>query len=287
MKKILTIIMLCAFAGAYAQSTTVEPAVLNMFNVKHGGTLLESWIYLDAQNNFEGAAFAPSGRYIVPEDTIVIPAASWTNKIAAAPGTAVIAHVKGVHYWIYVTDYIIRNSETVKTTTSSTVTSYYWDEEITTSKHATETRRNEEILGVRVEYHPLFTVKTAQATAVPSQKPSVFVATGKSALIVDKIKAKLTGAGCMLTQNAPASNFQLFVTATERQFNSDRDFVYCYVDIQLELYSTSTGEAVYFDDFSQKGVSTSRDRAIRAAVDDAVEVISEKITPYIITTKQL
>jgi hypothetical protein len=91
----------------------------------------------------------------------------------------------------------------------------------------------------------------------------------------------------MLTQNAPASNFQLFVTATERQFNSDRDFVYCYVDIQLELFSTSTGEVVYFDSFSQKGVSTSRDRAIRAAVDDAVEVISEKITPYIITTKQL
>jgi hypothetical protein len=256
-----------------------------MFNAKHGGTLLDAWIYLDAQNNFVGASFAPAGELSDFEDTIVIPATGWTNKIAAAPETVVIAYIKGVYYWIYVKEDIVRSNETVKTTSSSTVTKRKREETVTTSGNTTETKRNEETLGVWIEYRRLFNVKTAQAASLNPQKPNVFIAYDNNNLMVDKIKTKLTDAGCAFTQNAPTSDFQLYVTATERQFNSDRDFVYCYVDVKLELFDTSAGEIVYFDTFSQKGVSTSRDRAVRAAVDDAAEAISEKITPYILKTE--
>jgi hypothetical protein len=243
-----------------------------MFNVKNGGTLLDSWIYLDAQNNFRGTSFAPTGEFSGLEDTIAIPANGWANKIAAVPGTAFIACLKGVYYWVYVSEYIVRNNETVKTTEN-------WFE------YTSETRRSEEILGVRIEYRQPLNVKTERPASVNTQKPNVFV-TYDDNLLSNKIKTKLTKQGCTFTKNAPQSDFQLYIKATERQSNSDRDFVYCYLDVTFELFETSTGESVFVDDFSQKGVSTSRDRAVRAAVDDAAEAISENIIPYILKIKQ-
>jgi hypothetical protein len=62
--------------------------------------------------------------------------------------------------------------------------------------------------------------------------------------------------------------------------------VYCYLDVTLELFNTSAGESIYVDDFSQKGVSTSRDRAVRVAIDDAAEATCEKIMPLIIKNKE-
>ncbi|MDR1594388.1 MAG: hypothetical protein LBS43_07905, partial [Prevotellaceae bacterium] len=55
-----TIAAMCITAATFAQSNP-STVTLNMFNVKNGGTLLDSWIYLDAQNNFRGTSFAPTG----------------------------------------------------------------------------------------------------------------------------------------------------------------------------------------------------------------------------------
>jgi hypothetical protein len=265
-KRLNLVLLLCLL---FAALTTIQAqTALNMFNAKHGNTLLDSWIYLDEKNNFMGASFASVDELSGYEDTIVVPAGGWTDKIAAVPGTEILAYLKGVCYRIYVAEYIVHSNETVKTTGN-------WFE------YTTESRRSKEILGVRIEYRKPVNVKTEQAARTDTRKPSVFIAYGEN-LMLNKIKTKLLNKGCTFTQNAPQSDFQLYIKATERQFNSDRDFVYCYVDVTLELFDTSTGESVYVDDFSQKGVSTSRNRAVRAAVEDAAETINEKITPYIL-----
>ncbi|MDR1347208.1 MAG: hypothetical protein LBJ63_02090 [Prevotellaceae bacterium] len=244
--------------------------LLNMHNERNGKTFLDSWIYLDAQNNFTGASFISISE---TDNVTVVPATGWTNKMAAEPGTIFIAYLKGVFYQIYVEDYIIHSSETERTRGD-------W------FSYATTIERNTQTLGVRISYRQLTNAKIESNTAANSQNPRIFVGFGDNNVFINKLKTKLTQRGCMIIINAPQSDFQLYLKATERQFNSDRTFVYCYVDVTLELLNTSTGETVYADDFSQKGVSTSRDRAVRAAIDDATDAIGEKIMPLIIKNKE-
>jgi hypothetical protein len=241
---------------------------LNMFNANHGNTYLASLIYIDAHNNFTGASFLP----VNETDTVTtVPATGWANKIAAEPGTLFIAYLKGDFYRIDVEDYIVHNKEEEKTTGSLFL-------------YTTTVKRSSEILGVRISYQQLTDVKIEPDVSVKSRNPRIFVAYDDNNILINKIKAKLTEHSCTVIPSAPQSDFQLYVKASERKFNSDRDFVYCYVDVTLELFNTSAGETVYAGDFSQKGVSTSRDRAVRAAIDDAVNAIGEKIIPLIIKT---
>jgi hypothetical protein len=271
MKKtiLLMAILFIAIATVCAQNNSGAIS-LNMFNEMHGSTYLASQIYIDAQNNFTGASFLPTGE---TDSITIVPATGWTNKMAAEPGAVFIAYIKGVFYRIYVEDYLVRSSET-ETTKGD------WFEYTTTVKRSSET------LGVRISYRQLTNAKIERDAAANSQNPRIFIGFGDNSVFADKLKTKLTKQGCVLTANAPQSDFQLYVKATERQFNRDRDFVYCYVDVTIELFDTSAGETVYADDFSQKGVSTSRDSAVRAAVDDAVEAIVENIIPLIIKNKE-
>jgi hypothetical protein len=262
MKRIflLSTILFTALTAARAQT------VLNMLNAKNGMTYIDSWIYVDAQNNFRGASFA------IADGDSIVPAAGWTDKVAAEPGTEIIAYLKGVYYRIYITEYIVHSSETVKTKESR-------------FEYTTETRRGEETLGVRINYRYLTGVKTERTDSADARrKPAIFITyvyEQDGTMVVPKIKTALAKHDCSFTRNAPQSDLQLYLKATYRQFNSDGDFVYCYLDVTFELFDTSDAETVYFDSFSQKGVSTSRDRAVRAAIDDAAEAISEKIASYI------
>jgi hypothetical protein len=267
MKKIISFsaILLIVATTCYAGDNS-EAISLNMINANHGWTYLASWIYIDALNNFTGASFVSINE---TDSVTIVPATGWENKIAAEPGRAFIAYVKGIFYRIYVDDYIIRNDETEKTTGN-------WFSYTTTIKRHTET------LGVRINYRQLTNAKIERDTAVNSQNPLIFVEFANNNVFGNKLKTKFTKNGCVFTSNATQSDFQLYLKASERQFNRDRDFVYCYVDVSLELFNTYTGETVYVDEFSQKGVSTSRDRAVRVAVDDAVKAIGEKIIPLII-----
>ncbi|MDR1113326.1 MAG: hypothetical protein LBL18_06180 [Bacteroidales bacterium] len=243
---------------------------LNMFNAQHGNTCLDSWIRIDAHNNFTGASFISIEE---TDNPTVIPSTGWANKMAAEPGTTFIAYLKGVFYQIYVEDYIIHSNEKERTTGD-------W------FSYTTTLERNTETLGVRISYRQLMNAKIARDTVTNNQNPRIFAEFGDNNVFTNKLKTKLTKQGCVITANAPQSDFQLYAKATERQFNSDRDFVYCYVGVTLELFNTLTGETVYVDDFSQKGVSNSHDRAVRTAVEDAVEAIGEAIMPLIIKNKE-
>ncbi|MCL2097587.1 MAG: hypothetical protein FWH23_02350 [Bacteroidales bacterium] len=259
MRKIILSLALCVnFAIGYAQSENgIIPLV--MHNAQNGKTYLGEWIYVDAHNNFVGASFAPLGEVDSISLKTDIPTIGWTNKIAAAPQTGIAAYFKGRYYIIYVDNYVvsIRNA----------------------------------IMGVRIRYRHL-TENIANSIIADSKQPTIFIADdentfGKSSsIIADKVKTELAKNGYSLTQNAVQSHYQLYIKASTRQINSDNNFNYCYADITVELFNTLTGNSEYFEDFSQKGVSTSRDRAAREALTDASTVINEKILSFILKNKE-
>ena len=263
MKKIiLCFALIFAILGnsaiGYAQSEGgIIPLV--MHNAKNGKTYLDKWIYVDAHNNFVGASFAS----LEPIDSLSlaanIPQQGWTDKIAAIPKTGIAAYLKGNYYIIYVDNYVVST-------------------------------RNA-IMGVRIRYR-LLEEKVPNEITPNIKTPTIFIAEDESifgtssSIIADKIKTELTKNACLLTQNASQSHYQLYIKATTRQFNSDRDFNYCYADVTVELFNTLTGKSEYFEDFSQKGVSTSRDRAAREALTDVSTVINEKVKSLILKTEE-
>lgn len=240
-------------AGMAQNKEGVTP--LNMNCSQSERTYINDWIYVDNSANFTGASFAPIEHTDTINITGEIPANGWTNKIGATPKTGVAAYLKGIYYIIY-TDYYLVN------------------------------RRNE-FAGVKVKYRQLPITRIEEATPPDNKKPTIFIAAidnvsnKYSSIIADKIKTEQVKNGCYITQNAPQCSFQLYIKASVRQFNYDEGFYYCYADVVVELFNTHTKESEYVEEFSKKGVSTSRDRAAREALTDASSAINEKIKPLI------
>ena len=256
-KIILSLALFVNFAIGYAQGENgIIPLV--MHNAQNGKTYLGEWIYVDADNNFVGASFAPLGKIDSISLKTDIPTIGWTNKIAATPKTGIVAYFKGTYYVIYVDNYVV------------------------STKNA--------IMGVRIRYRLNESISNSIIEDI--KNPTIFIAEDENAfgknnsIIADKVKTELTKNGYQLTQNAAQSHYQLYIKATTRQINSDNNFNYCYADIIVELFNTLTGKSEYFEDFSQKGVSTSRDRAVREALTDASTVINEKIIQIISKNKE-
>ena len=247
------------FAIGYAQSERgLIP--LDMLRAGYGKTYLNKWIYVDAHNNFAGASFAP----LEPIDSVSlnvnIPQSGWTDKIAAIPETGIVAYLKGVYYVIYVDNYT-ENTKKV-------------------------------ITGVRIRYRQL-EEKVPNDTISDTKTPTIFIAEDEhtlfntnSSIIANKLKTEFIKNGYQLTQNAPQSRYQLHIKATTRRSNSNQDFVYYYADVTVELFNTLTGKSEYFENFSQKGVSTSHARAEREALTDASIVIDEKIKSFILKNEE-
>jgi hypothetical protein len=63
--------------------------------------------------------------------------------------------------------------------------------------------------------------------------------------------------------------------------SNNGNVVFCYADAAIELYDVRKQKAVYTDNLSQKGGSTSQDKAGRKAMTDIAHGISEKITPWV------
>ncbi|MDR3286301.1 MAG: hypothetical protein LBT27_02505, partial [Prevotellaceae bacterium] len=57
--------------------------------------------------------------------------------------------------------------------------------------------------------------------------------------------------------------------------------VFCYADVEIDLFNNFTNKSVYSDEFSQKGGSTTFDRAGREAFEEAASGIAEKIMNWI------
>jgi hypothetical protein len=101
-----------------------------------------------------------------------------------------------------------------------------------------------------------------------------------STALTFQVKAALARKGCSFVNDPQQADFVLHIAASTRHFNTDRGFVTCYADVQINLTDTRKKISVFRDEFSQKGVTTAQDTAGRKALEDAAPVVADKISPW-------
>ncbi|GHT40490.1 hypothetical protein AGMMS49965_08840 [Bacteroidia bacterium] len=102
-----------------------------------------------------------------------------------------------------------------------------------------------------------------------------------SNVLTNKVKAILASKGCSFSDSAENADLKLKMVATTREISNSNALVFCYADVELELYDNHKQKVVFNDELSQKGGSSSNERAGRKALEDAVSVVAEKILLWI------
>ncbi|MDR1415996.1 MAG: hypothetical protein LBJ57_01095 [Prevotellaceae bacterium] len=129
--------------------------------------------------------------------------------------------------------------------------------------------------------------KATQMQARLAQGVLVYVESREKLLGADvdiatgKVKAELALKGCSFVEEEAQADFRLRLNVSTRQLSSNGAIVFCYADAAVELYDVHKQKAVYTDNISQKGGSSSQDKAGRKALSDIASKISEKINPWV------
>ncbi|MDR0745279.1 MAG: hypothetical protein LBF17_02145 [Mediterranea sp.] len=100
-------------------------------------------------------------------------------------------------------------------------------------------------------------------------------------LLANKLKAQLAANGCSFVEDAVQADFKLRLNTTMRTSETSGNMVFCYADVEIELYDTHKQKVVYNDEVSQKGGSVSQEKAGRKALEDAVKKIITNLIPWI------
>jgi hypothetical protein len=100
-------------------------------------------------------------------------------------------------------------------------------------------------------------------------------------VVCNQLKSALAGKGCSFTDDPALADFRMQIGVTTRHHNDYQGFTTCYADVTVNLFDVRKAKSVFQDEFSQKGVSTSREAAGRKALEDAAPAIAEKISPWI------
>jgi len=102
----------------------------------------------------------------------------------------------------------------------------------------------------------------------------------RSTIIVNKLESALSEKGYSFTDNQAQARFKLKITAITRHHNSEQGLTVCFVDVAVGLFDVSRNKSVFKDEFSQKGISATREAAGRKAIEDAVPIIVNNIPPW-------
>jgi hypothetical protein len=100
-------------------------------------------------------------------------------------------------------------------------------------------------------------------------------------IIANKLKAEMAVSGCSFTEDIEKTDFKLTINAKTREGSAFNDIVFCYVDVAVELYDMHKQKTVYSDELSEKGGSSSHEKAARKAMENAVVKIINKISSWI------
>jgi hypothetical protein len=100
-------------------------------------------------------------------------------------------------------------------------------------------------------------------------------------IVANKLKAQLATNGCSFVEDAVQADFKLRLNTTTRVSSTQGDMVYCYADVEIELYDTHKQKVVYTDELSQKGGSVTQEKAGRRALEDAAKKIAADLLPWI------
>ena len=100
-------------------------------------------------------------------------------------------------------------------------------------------------------------------------------------VIENQLMAVLAKKGCSFVLSPLQADFQLYIIAATRRHSDYEGFVTCYANVRVNLVDTRKKKSVFKDEFSQKGVASTKENAGRLALEDAVPVIANKISSWI------
>jgi len=100
-------------------------------------------------------------------------------------------------------------------------------------------------------------------------------------IVANRLKSTLSTQGCSFVDDPAKANFQIRIRTTTRYQGVEQGFTVCYADVAIQLFDVSRNRSVFQDEFSQKGIHTSREAAGRKALEDAATAIANKISPWI------
>jgi hypothetical protein len=100
-------------------------------------------------------------------------------------------------------------------------------------------------------------------------------------IIANKVKADLAHKGCSFVKNVGQADFHLKITANVRLSSKVDDLVFCFADVEVDLFDNHKKKSVFSDEFSEKGGSNSQEKAGRKAMENAANKIVEKLKPWL------
>jgi len=100
-------------------------------------------------------------------------------------------------------------------------------------------------------------------------------------VVANRLKSALSAKGCSFVDDLARADFKVLINATTRHHGSEFGFDVCFADVAVQLFDIRRDRSVFQDEFSQRGISTSREDAGRRALEDAAPVIVNKISQWI------
>jgi len=100
-------------------------------------------------------------------------------------------------------------------------------------------------------------------------------------IIANKLKSQMAVNGCSFAEDISNADFKLTLTAETREGSDMNNLVFCYADINYELYDTHKQKTVFSDNISEKGGSSTKDKAARKAMENSVNKIMESILKWL------
>ena len=102
-----------------------------------------------------------------------------------------------------------------------------------------------------------------------------------STIISNRLKAALSAKGCSFTDDPAQADFRVKITATTRLHGVEHGLTVCFADVAVALFDVKRNRSVFHDEFSQKGISTTKEAAGRKAHEDAAPAIVDKFSQWI------
>ncbi len=100
-------------------------------------------------------------------------------------------------------------------------------------------------------------------------------------VIANKLKSQMADNGCSFTDDEDRADFILTINAETREGSVTETLVFCYADINIDLFDVHKNKSVFSDDISEKGGSTTKEKAARKAMETAVNKIMNSIVKWI------
>jgi hypothetical protein len=99
--------------------------------------------------------------------------------------------------------------------------------------------------------------------------------------VANMLKTELAANGCSFVEEAAQADFRLRLHTSVRLSSTQGDIVFCYADVEIELYDMHKQKTVYAGEFSQKGGSVTQEKAGRIALEDAAKKITADVIPWV------